>query len=313
MENYGLWNRFQQVEPPHGFKELALKIHDHDYVELVEKLSSRGGGWLDSDTYVSRGTWRAGLTALASAKDSVERTLSTVTHESFILARPPGHHAGRSGPAMGASTLGFCIFNLSALAALELADRGLVVGVLDFDLHHGNGTQEILYEAPKIYHVDIHQDPWTIYPGTGLPEDIGRGPGKGTKYNVIVAPGSGDDIYLEAARYAIGLLLRSHVEVLVVDMGFDAYRGDGLSATMLATSNTYHGIGEMIREELNPRVLIAILEGGYTHGLERGLPAFIAGILGERDPVEDEATESDPSKIDFLRENIRRLERTIES
>lgn len=312
LNEHKLLDKLEIVKPPPPDESLALTVHDESYVGLVKRLCARGYGWLDPDTYVSPGTWESALAALASARDAVETAITRSGKPTVILARPPAHHAGISGAAMGAPTLGFCVFNHSALAARLLADKGYRVAVFDFDLHHGNGTQEILYEDPRVLHVDIHQDPTTIYPGTGFTHQTGSGRARGTKINIPLAPESGDDVYEKAVNFALEVMLSKQVDALVLDMGFDAYINDGLAASMNATSNTYHGIAVKAVGELKPRVVLAVLEGGYTLGLERGLAAFISGLLGYGDPVNDERTSSAPSKHEFLERNVRRLRAILE-
>ncbi len=267
----------------------------------------------DSDTYVMEYTYDAALAVLASVRDAVE----AVTRESglvaVVLGRPPGHHAGRKGAAMGAPTLGFCVFNGSALASVLLADRGHSVLVVDFDLHHGNGTQEILYSDRRVYHVDIHQDPSTIYPGTGWPWQTGEGAGKGTKVNVVLPPGAGDDVYRDAIDEAVEILkgvgLRS-ADYIVFSAGFDAYISDGLGY-LRATSASYYYVGRTFLEAFNPKGVVVVFEGGYSVGLERGWPAFLAALLGGDDPVSDRETTSSAYIWSQYRENLRVLRREL--
>ena len=291
---------------------LALLIHEKEYVERVKNLSSSGGGMLDADTYVCSKTFDAALTALGLAKTAVEKTLKGETRHVVVLPRPPGHHAGRRGVAMGAPTLGFCIFNTSALTSTLLAERGLKVLQVDFDLHHGNGTQDILYSDPRIIHVDLHQDPATIYPGTGWPWQTGEGEARGTKLNVLLPPGSGDDAFEEAVDKVICLVekIMGRPNVLVYSAGFDAYRGDGLGM-LRATSRTFHMLGYRLRRELGDPPTITVWEGGYDEGLRRGYPAFLAGLAGEEDPISDEPTKSKLTVISELKSNLKELEKHV--
>ncbi|MCE4619516.1 MAG: histone deacetylase family protein [Desulfurococcales archaeon] len=272
------------VTPPRRdpFEAYSL-VHDRDYMQIVlEASQSPTPTWIDPDTYVSPGTPKA-LARLAGAVDVAINT-AVRGGTTIILGRPPGHHAGKRGPAMGAPTLGFCIFNTAALIARRLSEHGRVA-VLDFDLHHGNGTQEILW-WDSILHVDIHQDPSTIYPGTGFPEDIGGV--AGSKVNIIVPPGSGDDIYIDAVEVALNLLRDYNPDYLVVSAGFDAYIGD--FASMQATEHTFARIGRSVRDLAVP--VIIVLEGGYTSGLKMGLPAFTCSLFGEKYKVSREPTVS---------------------
>ena len=287
-------------------RELLL-VHDESYVRLVEKLSRRGGGYLDADTYVNEYTYEAGLAVAASVLDAVREAVEA-GRSSLVLARPPGHHAGRYGAAMGAPTLGFCIFNATALAAIRAADLGLRVLVLDFDLHHGNGTQEILYTEPRVVHLDLHQDPSTIYPGTGWPWQSGEGEAEGTKLNAVLPPYSGDDVFTYMLDEALELALRAlggTPDIVLVDAGFDGYRGDGLGLLDL-TTHAYQAVAERLRRLHAP--VVTVLEGGYSEGLRRGLPAYIAALHGLGAPrLDEEPTESPRSVWREAEENLRRL------
>ncbi|MCE4601146.1 MAG: histone deacetylase family protein [Desulfurococcales archaeon] len=255
---------------PEDAKERYSMVHDEHYINLVYDAAERAfePAWIDADTYVVKGTITALERLAGAATETVELLLAG--RDAFILGRPPGHHAGRRGRALGAPTLGFCIFNTSALVSKMLSEKGRVA-VLDFDLHHGNGTQDILWND-GIVHIDIHQDPSTIYPGTGFPWQSGGV--RGTKINLIVPPGSGDDIYQEAVTYAFDLIRDYDPDYLVVSAGFDAYQGD--YAGMKATRYTYSLIGGLVGR-LDASVAI-VLEGGYEAGLREGLPAFVAGV-----------------------------------
>ena len=307
LKRYGLLDMLEVVEPPLAGEEDVLRIHSPWYVDRVRDLSMAGGGVLDPDTYVSEDTWEAALAYVGSAIDGASRD-----GVSIVLGRPPGHHAGRDGVAMEAPTLGFCIFNGSAAAALRLADEGFRALVLDFDVHHGNGTQEILYREARVYHVDLHQDPSTLYPGTGWPWQTGDGSARGTKLNLVAPPGCGDDCYDYMLDKVIDILDRLGFKpnAIVFDAGFDAYVDDGL-ASMRATSNTYYNIAVRVVSEYKPSRVVVVLEGGYSAGLERGLPAFIAGLLGLDNPVEDKPTISHPDRLRMLEANIAELERQL--
>ena len=298
--------------PPARVRKELLLVHDETYVRLVERLAESGGGYLDADTYVGPYTALAGYAAAASVLDALDYLLRN-EGAALALARPPGHHAGRYGAAMGAPTLGFCIFNTSALAAKRAADLGYRVLVVDFDLHHGNGTQEILYDDPRIVHLDIHQDPSTIYPGTGWPWQIGEGEAEGTKLNLPAPPYSGDDVYLYLFEAGLELALEAlggNPDIVIVDAGFDAYRGDGLGLLEL-TTNTYTVLGKLVRR-LAPRRLV-VLEGGYSQGLERALPAFTAELLGvNAAPLLDEEETRSPRKAwEAAQRGFRQLERAL--
>ncbi len=274
-------------------KSLARLIHDEKYIARVERISEKGRGMLDADTYVCSKTLDAALTALAITAQAVRELLEKKSGAVVVLPRPPGHHAGYSGAAMGAPTLGFCIFNTSALASKVAVDLGARVVHIDFDLHHGNGTQEILYREPRVIHIDFHQDPSTIYPGTGWPWQNGEGEAVGTKLNIILPPGAGDDAFEKAVVEVVGKVVEVYgrPDLLVFSAGFDSYRGDGLGG-LRATSKTFYMMGSLVKELTGNPPVIAVWEGGYGAGLERGAPAFVAGLIGMGDPVGDKPSSS---------------------
>lgn len=282
LRSYGLWEGLERVSPRLADIGLFRRVHEGLYIdELVMELEvALDTFFVDPDTYVSPGTMQA-IQALAGG------VLAAVEHVErgpvFLAGRPPGHHAGVSGPALGAPTQGFCLVNTAALLADMLSERGRVA-VLDFDVHHGNGTQEILLDRPEVVHVDLHQDYRTIYPWTGAPDLRG----KGNLYNLNLPPGSGDDIYEEALGLVEEILAHAGPEYLVVSAGFDSYMGDNRFSNLRLSSRTFHRLGRIASKFKT----VAVLEGGYGAGLERGAPALIAGLLGMDDPVGDGETVS---------------------
>jgi len=253
--------------------KLATRIHAKGYVEYLVKLSKSIPALIDEDTYMSQGSLEL---ALATLTQSYLQALDT-SNIVFLVSRPPGHHAGKGGKAMGAPTQGFCILNNAAATVTGFIDRGFKrLAVLDFDAHHGNGTMEIFYRE-RILQVDLHQDPTTLYPHTGYPEEMGEGEGFGYKVNLVLPMNSGDDLYLELASRVGEFLEKYTPEALVISAGFDAYLGDGL-ADLAATEISYYKLGEVVRSLKVP--VVVVLEGGYSAGLEKGVVSFIEGLLG---------------------------------
>jgi acetoin utilization deacetylase AcuC-like enzyme len=281
------WSYVEVVRALEPDYEAVLLAHDREYVEWMRRECGRGFHYVDADTYVTEHTCDVAASFAATAREAALRSVET-GEPWFLLARPGGHHAGRRGPAMGAPTLGFCIFDYVSVATKALIGSGYRVMVLDFDAHHGNGTQEILWEEPRALHVDIHQR-W-LYPGTGRLEDVGGSGAEGTKVNVPLYPGSGDAHYawvlervVEVARDIF------EPDVVVVFAGFDAHKDDGLSE-LGATENTYTLFGSYLRNLLREgeiEGLIAILGGGYGKGMATSFTAFIEGLAGfrEKPPV----------------------------
>ncbi|MCE4629664.1 MAG: histone deacetylase family protein [Desulfurococcales archaeon] len=279
----------------HDARRIYSLVHSKDYIENIYRIAESAGPiFLDPDTYVTNGTIQA-LNRLAGAVREAIELVSQGESYLFILGRPPGHHAGIKGPALGAPTLGFCIFNTAAVIAKMLAESAKVA-VLDFDLHHGNGTQEILWNT-EILHVDIHQDPSTIYPGTGFPWQKGA---NDNLVNILLPPGTGDDIFMDAVNRAFEKIVEYDPEFLVVSAGFDAYYND--YTVMRITNRGFHYVGAKIRDMGIP--VVAILEGGYSIGLSKGLPAFVRGLIGEAQSMVDST-----SSGDVLWDRYRRLNR----
>jgi acetoin utilization deacetylase AcuC-like enzyme len=253
--------------------KLAMRIHSKDYIDYLLRLSKMIPILIDEDTYMSHGSLELALTTFTYSYLQALSVKNTI----FLVSRPPGHHAGRSGRAMGASTQGFCILNNAAAAVMGFMDRGFKkIAILDFDAHHGNGTMEIFY-SEKILQVDLHQDPNTLYPHTGYPEEIGEGEGFGYKVNLILPEGAGDDLYLELTSRIRELFEKYAPEALVVSAGFDAFLNDGLT-DLAITEISYYKLGELVRTLKVP--VVVVLEGGYSVGLERGVVSFIEGLNG---------------------------------
>ncbi len=272
------------------------RIHCRKYIEFVLDRASKAPCELDPDTYLSRDS----LELLVETISLVYETASSLGSNDtvFLIIRPPGHHAGKYGKAFRAPTLGFCIFNNAAIAVEALRDNGFNrIVVLDFDIHHGNGTQEIYYKDPTVLHVDLHRNPIDFYPFTGFPEQIGSGRGRGYSVNFILEPKSGDDSYLFMLNLVSEIIELYSPEAIVVSAGFDGFLDDGLADTML-TEHTYYNIGKLLRKLNLPTLLV--LEGGYSIGLERGIPALVYGILGIKKEYEPSRTE----KI-IYKQNIR--------
>ncbi|WP_062661378.1 histone deacetylase family protein [Aeropyrum camini] len=308
LEESGVYRVSESISPPEGDVGLYTKVHSPAYLRHVLSMAESGLDWLDPDTYVGPGTIVA-LKRLAGA--SLEAyNIARRGGVALLLGRPPGHHAGIRGRALGAPTAGFCIVNTAALIARLLSQHGRTA-MLDFDLHHGNGTQEIFYDDPEIYHVDIHQDPTTIYPGTGFPEDLGEGEARGTKINIIIPPYSGDDIFLSAARVAIRILERLEPDYIVVSAGFDAYRGDNAFTVMKGGTTMYHMIGSRLPSIARSGVA-AVLEGGYGVGLRRALPSFAAGLAGLGNPYPEAEETSSGNVRKLYAAALRRLARALE-
>lgn len=240
------------------------RVHAPEYVSEVERAIARGERLLDEgDTVVSKGSWLAAATAVGAALGAADRVLAGEWRNAFVAARPPGHHALR------ARAMGFCIFgNVAVLARYLREEHGLErVAILDWDVHHGNGTQAAFEEDPSVFFASMHQFPH--WPGSGAASERGSGAGEGATLNCPLAPGSGDREWLAALeREVLPAIEAFRPQALLISAGFDAHEADPLSQARVSTE----GFRAMTRLalELAERCCqgrtISVLEGGYELG-----------------------------------------------
>jgi acetoin utilization deacetylase AcuC-like enzyme len=270
-------------------------VHPPDYVAQIRAVSEAGGGAFDPDTVASAGSYRAALHAAGGACAMVEALLSGDAEVGFCGLRPPGHHAE---PAVA---MGFCLFNNVAVAALHALESLGVERVLvfDWDVHHGNGTNDIFHTDPRVLFASIHQSP--LYPGTGPLTDVGSGSGEGYTINLPVPPGSGEDVWLSLVEHIVAPAARAfEPQLVLVSAGFDAHRDDPLADCRL-------DVGSFAQMALQVRALAdglaapvgAVLEGGYDlSALARSSAATLEALAAggaprssERHPLADRAAD----------------------
>lgn len=271
------WLGMERVEAPPVAQETLRAIHPSRLVLGIEELSAAGGGTIDADTIVSEGSYEAALHAAGGAVQLVDLLLSGAAPTGMSALRPPGHHAepGRS--------MGFCLFNNVAVAAQHALDaHGLErVLVLDWDVHHGNGTNAAFHASPDVLFVSLHESP--LYPGTGPASDVGSGAGEGYTVNIPVAAGADDGVYVSLLEHVVAPLARAYEPQLVlISAGFDAHRDDPLADVQLTEGGfaTLAGIVRRLCAELDAPVG-AVLEGGYDlRALAASTAATLRALIG---------------------------------
>jgi acetoin utilization deacetylase AcuC-like enzyme len=237
-------------------------VHTARHVDrLAEASPEHGRVYLDADTPMSPGSYRAALQAVGGTLAAVDAVMEGRVANAFCAIRPPGHHAEPT------RAMGFCLFNNVAVAARYIQQRhGLArVLILDWDVHHGNGTQAAFYHDPTVLYVSLHQYPW--YPGTGSADERGAGPGEGYTLNVPMAAGRGDEEYLKAFDAQIGPTVRAFApEFILISAGFDAHRDDPL-AMMNVTEAGYRAMTDAVNAWASASAahrIVSCLEGGYN-------------------------------------------------
>jgi acetoin utilization deacetylase AcuC-like enzyme len=258
--------------------EALTAIHPPRYVDSVREMSERGGGAFDPDTIASAGSYQAALHAAGGACAMVDALVAGEAPYGFCGLRPPGHHAEP------AQAMGFCLFDNVAVAARHALDELGVerVFILDWDVHHGNGTNDVFHSEPAVLFASIHQSP--LYPGTGPLSDTGSDAGEGYTINLPVPPGSGEETWLPLVEHvALPAARAFEPELILVSAGFDAHRDDPLADCELRTES-FAAMALHVRalgEELGAPVG-AVLEGGYdldalAASVAATLEAFAAG------------------------------------
>ena len=265
---------------PAAAEELITRIHNAGYVARLDRAAEGGGGYLDPDTYITPLSMRAARTAAGAVVEGVNRVLDGTVKHAFAVVRPPGHHAEH------AQAMGFCLINNIAVGLMAARTRGIRrIAVLDFDVHHGNGTQHSFENDAEVFYASTHQYPF--YPGTGSAAERGA---HDNALNVPLAAGSGDSVFLDAWEKKIGPSLAAfHPELLLVSAGFDAHQDDPL-AGLEVTTDGYRTLAELIKawavDHTGGRTVWA-LEGGYN------LRALGESVVACLEVLREDATHGD--------------------
>ncbi|MFB6301933.1 MAG: histone deacetylase family protein [Haloferacaceae archaeon] len=281
----------EYVEADPASEDLVTTVHDPEYLEEIRAFCADGGGKWGRDTVACERTWEAALAAAGQARWAAERALAgdDGRETPFAIGRPPGHHA------VNDDAMGFCFLNHAALATRHAlddcgADR---VAIFDWDVHHGNGTQDILYADPEVCYASIHED--GLYPGTGAVEETGVGAAEGTTLNVPLAAGASDPDYLLVVDDLLDpLFAEFDPDLLLVSAGFDAHRHDPISRMRLSTE----GFGLMTDRlrtitDRHDAGLGFVLEGGYGLDTLSESVAMVHETFDGREPMSPEGDPTD--------------------
>jgi acetoin utilization deacetylase AcuC-like enzyme len=273
------------LEPIEASRADLERVHPAAYLDRIEQICKSGGGRLDPDTYASAGTWRAATLAAGAGLTAVDALRRGEGDAAFCAVRPPGHHANST------VSMGFCLISNVAVVAASLADQGERVLIVDYDAHHGNGTQDVFYDDPRVLFVSLHQ--WPLYPGTGRHTDVGHGAGAGFTLNVPVPAGATGDVYLRALDDVIAPRVEAFAPTwLIVSAGFDAHRFDPITELGL-TSGDYITITRRVLQWAPPGRRVVMLEGGYDLDALAWSSAGVIGVLAGGDPQPIDFSEAD--------------------
>lgn len=272
----------REVTAPPVDRVLLERVHDQRYIENIRAFCEAGGGALDPDTFAVEASWEAALNAAGAGPAAIDRLIDGAADTAFVAVRPPGHHAEHD------RAMGFCLFNNVAVAAAYLMQRGERVAVLDWDVHHGNGTQNTFLSDPDVLYTSIHEYPF--YPGTGWVTEVGVGAGEGFTVNVGLPALTSADGYLAAfRRIVLPAIQQFDPGWVLVSAGYDAHRNDPLGGFLLE-AQSYAAMASAIADIVSSSRIVSFLEGGYDlDAVASSTRETIHGALGlsGADPLPD--------------------------
>lgn len=272
----GLSDALVPLAPRRATEAELTRVHRPDHLAALARSCADGGGALDPDTVVGPTSFEAAVMGAGTVLAAVDACRDGTAEVGFVAPRPPGHHATAD------RAMGFCLVNHVAVAAAALADAGERVLVLDWDVHHGNGTQDIFWDDPRVLYVSTHQ--WPLYPGSGATEERGGPHARGTTVNVALPAGATGDVVLAAVDEVVAPVVEGFAPTWVlVSAGFDAHRADPL-ADLALTAADFADLAQRARDfaPADGR-LVLVLEGGYDlDALRCSVGASVAATLGVR-------------------------------
>ncbi|MFH1613407.1 MAG: histone deacetylase [bacterium] len=265
------------ISPLKADEKYLQLIHTQKYIDFVKKSCKNGNKFIEKDTPICENSFNVALLAVGGVFSGIDAVMKQKVSSAFVLLRPPGHHAEKD------KAMGFCLFNNIAIGAKYIQQKYNIqkIFIIDFDVHHGNGTQQAFYEDPSIFFTSIHQYPF--YPGTGNKNEIGEKKGKGFTLNIPLSVNSGNEEYEKNfEKYIFPEIKKFKPDFFLISAGFDAYEQDPLS-NMNLTIEGFNKIGKLISEISNiysNGKIVSILEGGYNinklpYLIEAYLEAFI--------------------------------------